>query len=221
MLVFSLTACGGNKEQETNKPSTQTTNGDSPLNRPDSSTSSSTVETPDFSGLLAGNGDSSRVWGLEDPAIRQQVIDEARKQGIDVSFGSNGSMTATYPDGAVIVQNPDGSWTYKDESGHSSQYGGQWPENKFTKLVPKPDFTLMGASEDEASFTVAFTSVTVSQIKSYVEKLKNAGFNNNIEENEQEVYGIHIYEFSADNGRGYSVEVSYANGTSGITINED
>ena len=220
-LVISMTSCGGGTNKETNKPNTQTTDDDSPLTRPDTTTTSNdTVDMPDFASILAGNGDTGRVWGKEDPAVRQQIIDEGKAQGLDISFAGDGTMTIKDQEGGTIVQSTDGSWTYQDENGHTSQYGGDWPENKFTKLVPKPDFNLMGASSDECSFTVAFNQVTLQQIKDYVGKIKLAGFTINIEVNEQDVYGIQLYEFSAENSDGYTVEVTFANGTSGITISE-
>ena len=227
MLVISLTACGGNENKETNKPSTQTTaEDDSPLVRPDTTTAPDTtttsdkVDLPDFASILAGNGDTNHVWGKEDPAVRQQIIDEGKTQGLDISFGNDGSMTIKDQEGGTFVQSNDGSWTYTDDSGHTSQYGGEWPENKFTKLVPKPDFDLIGASSDDYSFSVGFSSVTVQQIKAYAEKLKAAGFNIDVNEDEQNAYGVQMYEFTAANSAGYTVDLVFVSNVSSITISE-
>lgn len=104
---------------------------------------------------------------MQDPAARQQIIDAAKADGFDVSFGADGSMTITDTDGTVIVQQPDGTWVMKDTDGQTAQLGGNWPDNEFTRLVPKPGFKLAGASTSEDEFSAAFQSVDVDQIKAY------------------------------------------------------
>ena len=216
-LLISLVSCS-------NKPSGNVDD-DAPLVRDDSTGSTSAPENnagnvPDFSAIMAGNGGTDTVWGMQDPAARQQIIDAAKADGIDVSFGADGSMTVKDKDGTVIVQQPDGTWVMKDADGSSAQFGGEWPENEFTKLVPKPNFDVMGASSDDGSFTVAFQSVDVDQIKAYAEQVKASGFTVDAEEEDQNVYGVVVYTYSAYNADGYRVEVTFASGTAGITINK-
>lgn len=62
---------------------------------------------------------------MQDPAARQQIIDAAKADGFDVSFGADGSMTITDTDGTVIVQQPDGTWVMKDTDGQTAQLGRQ------------------------------------------------------------------------------------------------
>ncbi len=173
---------------------------------------------PDFSSIMAGNGGTDTVWGLQDPARKQQIIDSAKADGYDVSFGNDGSMTVEDKDGTVLVQKPDGSWTMQGEEGQSAQFGGDWPDNELTRLVPKPDFKLAGASASDDEFTAAFQSVTVDQIKAYAERVKAKGFTVDAEEADQNVYGVVVYTYTAYDANGCCVEISFASGTGGITI---
>ena len=150
---------------------------------------------PDFSAMMAGNGGTDTVWGMQDPAARQQIIDAAKADGIDVSFGADGSMTITDTDGTVIVQQPDGTWVMQGEDGQTAQLGGNWPDNEFTRLVPKPGFKLAGASTSEDEFSAAFQSVDVDQIKAYAEQVKASGFTVDAEEEDQNVYGFVVYTY--------------------------
>lgn len=216
-LLISLVSCN-------NKPSGNVDD-DEPLVRDDSTGSTSAPENnagnvPDFSEIMAGKGATDTVWGKQDAATRQSIVDSAKEGGYDVSFGADGSMTITDTDGTVIVQQPDGTWVMKDADGSSAQFGGEWPENEFTKLVPKPNFDVMGASSDDGSFTVAFSGVEIEQVKAYADKVKAKGFTIDATEENQNVYGVSIYTYTAYNSDGYCVEITFANGTSGITISK-
>ena len=219
VMVFALAACD----------SGDAPNNDDPLNR-DPGTSQTddnggennavNPEDIDFAAIMAGNGATDVVWGKQDEATKQAIIADAKKDGVDVSFGTDGSMTVVDTDGTTMVQKPDGTWTIKDAEGNEGQVGGDWPDNEFTKLVPKPDFELFGANTETDSFSAAFTSATIEQIRDYAAKVKAAGFNINEEVEDQEVMGMVIYSFTAENADGYTVEITSANGTSSITISK-
>ena len=107
------------------------------------------------------------------------------------------------------------------ENGILDLFGSDWPENEYTKILPKPDFNMIGANEDEDGFTVAFINVDADAIKAYAGKLKEKGFTVDAEEDEQEVLGMTIYSYKADNNDGYHVEVSFAVGTSGLSVTKN
>ncbi len=173
----------------------------------------------DFNAILAGNTTADTVWGKQDEATKQQIIAEAKQDGVDVSFGADGSMTVVDPEnGETIVQNPDGTWTIKGEDGYVGQYGGNWPENEFTKLLPKPDMELLAASENEQEFTVGFLNATVEQVKDYVEKVKDKGFTVDAQTSDQTVGDMVIYSYTAQNDAGYTVTVSCAMGVSAVLL---
>ncbi len=225
LLVFSLAACDNGDNP----------NNDDPLNRTDGTTQGGTntpggnTDNPggnthnpadlDFGSIMAGNGSTSTVWGKQDEATKQQIIAEAKEDGYDVSFGADGSMTVVeIESGTTMVQNPDGTWTIKNDDGSEGQLGGNWPDNEFTKLLPKPDFELLAANTTEDDFSVAFQNVTVEQIRDYVEKIKAKGFTVNAEISDQEIMGMAAYSYQAENADGYAVTVTFTGGTSGVVI---
>ena len=225
-LVFTLVACGNSNN---NDPSGSQQGANAPLNREDDTLSTdnqggenSTVnpEDIDFAAIMAGNGATDVVWGKQDEATKQAIIADAKKDGVDVSFGTDGSMTVVDTDGTTIVQKPDGNWVVKDADGGEGQLGGDWPDNEFTKLIPKPDFELFAANTETDSFSVAFMSATIEQIKDYAAKVKAAGFNINEEVEDQEIMGMVIYSFTAKNADGYTIEITSANGTSSLSISK-
>ena len=229
-LVFTLAACGNGNNDD---PSGSQQGTNAPLNREDDTSStenqggtqsgnndSSNVGDIDIGSIMSGNGSTDTVYGQLDEASKQQIISDLESEGYDVSFGTDGSMTIVDPDGTTMVQMPDGTWVVKDEDGGEGQLGGDWPDNEFTKLIPKPDFELFAANTETDSFSVAFTSATVEQIRDYVTKVKAAGFNIDEEVEDQEMMGMVIYSFTAENADGYTVEITSANGTSSLSISK-
>ena len=220
-LVFTLAACGNSNN---NDPSGSQQGTNAPLNREDDTSSTenqggtqsgnndpSNVGDIDIGSIMSGNGSTDTVYGQLDEASKQQIISDLAKDGYKASFGADGSMT---------VVNPDGTWVVKDEDGGEGQIGGDWPDNEFTKLIPKPDFELFAANTETDSVSVAFMSATIEQIKDYAAKVKAAGFNINEEVEDQEIMGMVIYSFTAKNADGYTIEITSANGTSSITISK-
>ena len=181
---------------------------------------SSNVGNIDIGSIMSGNGSTDTIYGQLDEASKQQIISDLAKDGYEASFGADGSMTIVDPDGTTMVQKPDGTWVVKDEDGGEGQIGGDWPDNEFTKLIPKPDFELFGANTETDSFSAAFTSATIEQIRDYAAKVKAAGFNINEEVEDQEVMGMVIYSFTAENADGYTIEITSANGTSALSISK-
>ena len=220
MMLLSLAACGDNNTTDPDKDNPGVSQSGENNDSQGGENSTVNPEDIDFAAIMAGNGATDVVWGKQDEATKQAIIAEAKKDGVDVSFGADGSMTVVDTDGTTIVQKPDGTWVVKDADGGEGQLGGDWPDNEFTKLVPKPDFELFAASTETDSFSVAFTSATIEQIKDYAAKVKAAGFDINEEVEDQEVMGMVIYSFTAENADGYTVEITSANGTSALTISK-
>lgn len=210
LLVFSLVACGNDDSP----------NNDDPLNRdPDTSQTDSqggqddpvNVEDIDFGAMMGGNASSDTVYGKMDEATKQQLIDEAKKEGIDITFGADGSMTITDETGLVVKQNPDGTWEIQNGAGVE---GTAWPDNKFTKLISKPSFTYMIMSADEYGMEITSTTATIEQLRDYAEGAKNAGFTQNAMELDQEG----IYNYTAYNSDGYKLTINQISGVTGIGL---
>ena len=231
IMVLALTACGNNDTPGNDDPlnrdpgTSQTDNQDGSQggeNNPSTQGGTPSVDVGDidFGSMMGGNGATDVVYSELDEATKQQIIDEAKKDGVDVSFGADGSMTVVDTDGTTVVQKPDGNWVVKDADGGEGQIGGDWPDNEFTKLVPKPSFELYAAAVDGDTFSVLFTNATIEQLKAYAEQVKAAGFNLNEELTDQNVMGMVIYTFSAENADGYSVEIFSASDSSGMRIDK-
>ena len=222
VLVFSLVACGN---EETPDPSGSENPGvsQSGENNEDQGGENSTVnpEDIDFAAIMAGNGATDVVWGKQDEATKQAIIADAKKDGVDVSFGADGSMTVVDTDDTTMVQKPDGTWVVKDADGGEGQLGGDWPDNEFTKLIPKPDFELSAASGDDRMFTVAFSNATIEGIREYAEKLKDAGFTVDAEVTDSEAMGMTIYTYIASNGKGVTAELAFGLGASSLALKKE
>ncbi len=234
--MLALTACNGGADKGGNTTAA-TVDDDPPLTRVDPGAETTkhaendsteglaegtqgqtSAAIPDFSSILAGNGATGTVWGNLDASARQEIIAAAKAEGYDVSFDGDGHMSIKGDDGTSFVQNSDGTWNVKTGDGDIAQYGGNWPDNAFTRMVPKPDFPLLAANTSEDEFTVAFQNVTVDQIRAYAAKLKACGFTIDAEEEDQTTYGVVIYTYSAYHADGYYVDLSFAVGQCGLTI---
>ena len=224
LLVFCLVAC----DSGDNPNPSGTNNSDDPLSRdPGTSQSGNQGGTQggatngDVGSMISGIGSSTALYSDMDAESKQAFIAEGARQGLDISFGADGSTTIVDTnDGTTLIQKPDGNWVVKDADGGEGQIGGDWPDNEFTKLVPKPSFELYAAAVDGDTFSVMFTNATIEQIKAYAEQVKAAGFNLNEELTDENVMGMVIYSFAAENADGYSVEVFSASGTTGLRISK-
>jgi len=224
VMVFALAACDSGDDP----------NNDDPLNR-DPGTSQNGGEnnngtqggtqggatSGDVGSMISGIGSSTALYSDMDAASKQAFIAEGARQGLDISFGADGSTTIVdTTDGTTLIQKPDGNWVFSDGQGGEGQIGGNWPDNEYTKLVPKPSFELYAAVIEDETFSVMFTNATIEQIKAYAEQVKAAGFNLNEELTDENVMGMVIYSFAAENADGYSVEVFSASGTTGLRISK-
>ncbi len=203
IMIFSLAACGGN-----NDDSGDENNGES------------APPQINFDSIMAGNGSTSTIWGLQDDEIKQQIIADGETEGLEVSFGTDGSMTVYDPKlDETVKQNPDGTWTVISGEGSEGELDEDWPDNEYTKLLPAPEFKLSDTSVNEDYFAINFNETTVESIRSYVEKLKSNGFTHSVNVTDRLVYGIPVYFFQAQNEDGYTVTVNYSsNGTTGLTL---
>lgn len=226
LIALSLCACGrgiidviGGGPQSDPPLSRE----DDPSESPAAAVSQTDAVTSALDGLgldsiLAGFGGTDTVIGSLSEEDKQRILDLAKENGMDASFDENGRFVITGKDGNGLYQNEDGSWTVANESGTVGQFGGEWPENVFTQLVPKPPFKLFGSSTSEDGFNVAFSGATVEQVRAYAEELKKAGFNVDADTQDREVMGIAVYSYSAENAAGFSVSLSMTSGVCALAI---
>ena len=224
LLAFSLVACDSgdnpNNDDPLNRDPGTSQNGGENNNGTQGGTQGGAT-SGDVGSMISGIGSSTALYSDMDAASKQAFIAEGARQGLDISFGADGSTTIVdTTDGTTLIQKPDGNWVFSDGQGGEGQIGGNWPDNEYTKLVPKPSFELYAAVIEDETFSVMFTNVTIEQIKAYAEQVKAAGFNLNEELTDENVMGMVIYSFAAENADGYSVEVFSASGTTGLRISK-
>ena len=94
------------------------------------------------------------------------------------------------------------------ENNKDSQSAAEWPENEFTKLIPKPDFELFSTGSNADSFTAVFYNISVPMIKDYAEKVKTAGFTVDSDSAETDT----TYTYTASDGQGYTVALKLFSG---------
>lgn len=164
--------------------------------------------------------DTDTIYGSLSLSEKQAMKQAAASEGIEIDFGADGNTTFTYPDGTIVIQHGDGSYTYKDSDGSSGHIGAGWPKNEFTDLVPKPKMAILMTSTENDSFTVVFSESDIESIMSYAQELRNAGFVKDENTEKLEYEGGVSYTFSASNGQGIEVELYYSIGIGGLNINK-
>lgn len=210
-LLLSLVACGD-----------KTPNGDDPLHRDDETTGGNTPGNIDIGSILAGNGSSSVIWANTDSAYKDEFIRQAEEEGMTVSFGNDGSTTLTDEDGNKLVQKPDGTWVFESDNGEQIDVGsGKWPDNEFTRILPKPSMAINTTYVEDSGFSVIFAEgATKDAVKAYEAQLKSKGFTIDPEAFDQAMMGMVMYTYSASNSAGYRVELSFVSGTATLSVSK-
>lgn len=181
-IVLSICACG-----KTENVTDDTYDSESVLTTSEENSDVTENETPipvdpfvgsdDEIGEVAKEVESFILSELEEDD-KQIIVSEAANEGIDVSFNDDGAATYTYGDG------------------YTGQIGGSFPINDHTKLIIEPTCgTLLATSEVEGAFYLMYGGCTESDVATYAEELKSAGFDNNFSYD-----GESFYYLENDNG---------------------
>ncbi len=229
LLTMALVACNtpaddtpedsAGKQEQSGAPSDDsTTPEDDTTPAGDESRGEENRDLPDFDDIFSG-GSTDTVWGQADEATKQAILEAGRQSGMEITFGSDGSMTVSDPaNGQTITQKPDGTWVISGEDGFEGQLGGGWPDNEFTKIIPKPDFTVTVAAVENGEFVVAFVEVAVEKVKAYAEQLQAAGYTLDPNVIDTSADGTTYYVYSASHENGYTVTVYYSGGACGMSM---
>jgi len=156
-----------------------------------------------------------------DENSKQQMIEEFAKDGMILSFGPDGSMTVVDQEtGEVLTQASDGSWIMTNSDGSYGQLGGDinWPDNEYTKLVPKPKFKISFSNIENDEFSVMFSNVNMEDFREYVEQVKKKGFTIDPDVQDMSFLGMTIYTYEATNNLGYRVKINATSGIYSMTI---
>ena len=139
-------------------------------------------------------------------------------KGIKSNIKGIDSMLYASAGGETTANSADGSRADLATNGSEEQFGGEWPENEYTKLLPKPEFTLTAAVTSSNGFTVEFSDATIDDMKAYTKKVKAAGFTLDPETEETESPDTAVYRYTAGNADGYTVSIFLTADASGIMI---
>jgi len=147
------------------------------------------------------------------------VLDNPRAAKTTITTRAFQAEVITGPDKTgLAATNSPGETTTTPESkeyniGDDTDFTAQWPDNQFTRQVPKPDFAVSFGSISETEYVALSDIVTVQQLRNYVIKLQKAGFSQNAESTDEYVFGLSLFSYVADNGKGYQVDVEVTSST--------
>ena len=175
----------------------------------------------DLSSLLDGEPSEEIRSALSGSGLSDKVLEALKIVGIEVTFGEDGTALLQDGEGHTVIQNEDGTWTVLSREGFSGQFGGDWPENEFTRLIPKPDGSVSVAAEEEDSFSVVLSDVSADQVRAYIEAVKGRGFTEDAAMEDQDVLGMTLISFSASNGNGFGISISFGAGLLSLSISKE
>ncbi len=119
-----------------------------------------------------------------------------------------------------LIEDVKGSLSVTGENGYVGQLGGDWPENEFSKLIPKPEFEIYSSVVTEVSFMVSFKDVSLEDTKAFATKLVEAGFTVDANTVEEEKEGVVLYSYTAKNADGYMLTYNYSMNMLALSINK-
>ena len=220
MMIFSLAACGDNNTTDPDKdnPGVSQSGENNDGGENNNGTQGGTqggAASGDVGSMISGIGSSTALYSDMDAASKQAFIAEGARQGLDISFGADGSTTiVNTTDGTTLIQKPDGNWVFSDGQGGEGQIGGNWPDNDLAKLVPAANFTISASTYYDGNCAISFSGVTLDQIKAYVEQVKSAGFDNDVTLTDNAGY----YSYQAYDDAGNSAQVFFTAGIGGLNM---
>ena len=194
VLAVTLSACG----------LIQLPGGNSTSNPPTTKSTPSGVGKVDFDAIFAGTS-TMKFDGLTE-AEEKDIIDQGKAAGVAVTFlhvtGTIAIFDRLSDHYAAIWE--DGKWRFEKDYLEQREYS-EWPDIKWTKVIPKPDFKLAKAESTTYGFNAEFTDTTLDTIKAYAEQLKAAGYTIIKSEEEKD----DLYNFWASSTNGYAVLLKF------------
>lgn len=91
-------------------------------------------------------------------------------------------------------------------------FTAEWPNNEFTKQVPKPSFAVAMGSVTDTEFVAVNTGATVQQARDYAKQLQRAGFKRDASTTDEAAFGFVTYSYKAANNKGYEAEIAFGSG---------
>jgi hypothetical protein len=214
ILVLPLVAC--NEEEEKDIPHASNDN------------HSLTVDDPVHSDVIAGarkfekTEDCKVKYDLDSisadgEAVHARLVPEnpddprCKTKRHDVYIGQSETIAEEWNEGEAekyrMTVNQNEFKQENERDGSYSQFGGNWPENEFTRQIPKPDipFDSIAITGGKArKLAIIFQKAPIEKAKKYAETLRKYGYTIALETKENIDIGFLSYE--AKNTAGYQVE---------------
>ncbi|MCL1896029.1 MAG: hypothetical protein FWG03_05725 [Clostridiales bacterium] len=101
-------------------------------------------------------------------------------------------------------------WVPVNDGQDEEYFTGEWPDNEFTRQVPKPPFPFAFGGFQDGDFCASFEDVPYADALAYGEQIQAAGFDIDLTVYDQEEG--ERYSFGAENGAGYGVDFVWKSG---------
>lgn len=153
--------------------------------------------------------------------VRNAINDELASE---FEFSQNENKTQANNDGDdndddYDNNDNDNDYNNDDEDnngGGNFSFTGSWPDDPLLKDVPKPGVgSIFSSSSDDSEITIMFTGWDRETFVDYIEKLKKAGFDKNVDQVDM---GF-VSSYEADNGK-VTVNLAQSMGYYILTVNE-
>lgn len=130
---------------------------------------------------LSGCGIKEKINEKVTEKITESVLEKVGGEGTDIDFDQ-------------------GTLTLKGQDGESVTFGaGEWPEDGAADLIPEfKKGTVASVMNSETACMIVITEVDQDDYESYVEKMKDRGYTNDVTESSDQ-FGI-LYSASSDDG---------------------
>jgi hypothetical protein len=186
-----------------------------------------TYESPDHGcgcrSSLTGtsDGETSDIT-LEDGCKKTEVHHDGEGfRSRTTTINSDGSVNPQGEDTRVVLNRDQ--WRTDEKDGSYGQFGGEWPDDEYTRRIPRPNMpvTFAGINKKNNSFTAMFKKgpspdSDIARMKAYVERLIESGFTINASTYENSGFGYYAYR--AKNSAGYFVQVNCNKSFCGLSL---
>ena len=175
VLSLSLAACGDKDKDSTDGASSEevvstakTDADDVPLIREDDNSESSTTSDTEKS----ENATANVATILADPStFNKSNLSQEQLDAIEQDAKENGYTYEWDADGYLVIT---------ESNGDTIAWNSKWEKNEFTEQVPAPKEEFIVASQVEDTGYAAMLAWTLEDAEEYGEKIKNAGFDQDV-----------------------------------------
>jgi hypothetical protein len=133
----------------------------------------------------------------------------------DADDSGSYTVTTTQANGKTTT-----AGTYEFSIDDGTVFTNKWPRNEFTEMIPKPDFDVAMGGTSGNEFTILCYNVSKDDLKKYAAEVKKAGFNKDVEETDQAMFGQTLYSWEGKNSKGWKVVIGFVFGASTISVSK-